>query len=494
MGILDKVRAFNRARIDDDSADVICTDPRLANLPADFTTVSDDQKVVDLASRGHATDVDNVDSFSYKHYTASNDRISNIIAYMVYNQAYSFWGYLLSSFVIKISPDVPTACLSYTAGSLTPDIIMGQQLLETCNDKQVAFVLIHEILHFVNLHPWRCKGRDAEFFNYAADRIINTEILSTLVNEEITGKQLSNKVAYAGVRAETLPGILYLEGDRTSNTSDTETQYELERKKAQDQQKNGGGSNPFSGSGQPGAGAYDPGGELVDQHDWEPVTNNVSEEQAKEMIKRMVDSAGKLAGNTPGYITNLISGFKPAKLRWSNLVVSWVERTVGGDNRRNTWCRMNPIHPDLFPGREAVPDPRIDIGFDVSGSMGDEDFKECVSEVIAISHFCNVKAVQIDTEIKQETYMDFDGDIVKSQGISRSGYGGTDMNPVLDFFAQQETPADICIVFTDGYIPEIDPKLIFTNTLFVVTSNGSTEFANGRTDFDVIKIGGGRDM
>jgi len=503
LDILERLKALN-SEISSIQAEINVSDtlPDSFDQDIDLEAFSDDQVVIDLAERNVAVDNTTRDADLWKgrksnianRSLSNEDRISNIISFLSLSEAYSFWGIILAMFNIQFSDNIPTACLSYSAGSLTPDIIIGNEMMKHATDKQLAFILIHEVLHYLYLHPWRTKGRDAAASNYAADRIINNEIISTVLGEQIKSGKLNNKKVYSGHMVSSVEGILYITDDicqsgETAADVSFELMYEYEKKKIEEQ--NNDPNNQSQGQGQ-GQGSYNPGGSVLDGHDWADITNNISEEEAKEQVKGIVNTAGKMAGNTPDTIQNLIKGFGKNKIKWSNLVSSWVDRTKAGKEYKSSWARPNLLFPDEFPGRVLLPEPKIDVGFDVSGSMSDEDFKECIAETIAISNQNDTWAVQIDTQIKQETYSKFDGDDISNRGISRTGYGGTDMNPVLEFFAEQEDPSSMVIIFTDGWIPEIKEELIYTDTLFVVTSNGTTEYlAPGAKKglYSVIQIG-----
>lgn len=83
-----------------------------------------------------------------------------------------FLGYILQNYNIRIDDSVLTAC---TNGE---EIIFGTKFLKSLSLTETIFILMHELLHIVLLHPFRGDNYEQYRFNVACDIIVNDIIQS----------------------------------------------------------------------------------------------------------------------------------------------------------------------------------------------------------------------------------------------------------------------------------------------------------------------------
>lgn len=82
-----------------------------------------------------------------------------------------FYGLLLMHMGYGIDENCSTAA---TDGK---KIIFGPAFLEEISDRELDFVMMHEVLHVVLQHCLRRGKRDGERFNIACDIVVNSNIL-----------------------------------------------------------------------------------------------------------------------------------------------------------------------------------------------------------------------------------------------------------------------------------------------------------------------------
>lgn len=84
---------------------------------------------------------------------------------------HGFFGLLLMHMRFAVDETLETAC---TDGSR---IIFGTEFLEALSDRELDFVMMHEIMHVALAHCARGKDLDHERFNIACDIVVNSNIL-----------------------------------------------------------------------------------------------------------------------------------------------------------------------------------------------------------------------------------------------------------------------------------------------------------------------------
>ena len=89
-----------------------------------------------------------------------------------------FLGVLLTHMRMMIDEHLPTAA---TDGKF---IYFGKEFLEDLTDREMDFVMMHEIMHVVLRHLERTGDRDHYLFNLASDIVINSSILENAGGDE----------------------------------------------------------------------------------------------------------------------------------------------------------------------------------------------------------------------------------------------------------------------------------------------------------------------
>lgn len=86
---------------------------------------------------------------------------------------YPFFGYLVMHLQLGVT-DCGTACTDMKHLFFDPDFA------EKLPEEEMAFVMLHEVMHCCLSHCTRDKGRSPEIFNIAADIVVNSNILQSM--------------------------------------------------------------------------------------------------------------------------------------------------------------------------------------------------------------------------------------------------------------------------------------------------------------------------
>jgi len=134
----------------------------------------------------------------------------------------------------------------------------------------------------------------------------------------------------------------------------------------------------------------------------------------------------------------------------------------------------------------------ITVAIDVSGSIGDKEYQEFISEMVGISKsFENVvmNCLFWDTEVTSDLVMK-NGNIKIIEETKVCGYGGTTFNCVSEYLKENRKKPNLMVVFTDGYIDD-DYAKPECKTLWVITERGSSEICKKREE-NYIELKGGK--
>ena len=87
---------------------------------------------------------------------------------------HGFYGLLLSHMIFTLDEKCETAATDGERIYFSPDF------MKDFSDKELEFVLMHEIMHVALLHCQRTEDRDNFAFNIATDIVVNSNIMHSL--------------------------------------------------------------------------------------------------------------------------------------------------------------------------------------------------------------------------------------------------------------------------------------------------------------------------
>ena len=355
-----------------------------------------------------------------------------------------FFGNLATRLKIQEGTDwLPTAA---TDGRT---IYFNREFFTPLSIKQVEFVIAHEILHNVFDHMSRREGRKPDIFNIAADYCVNGQIVRDGIGDHnIEGIKIFHDKKYYGMGPEEIYAKNYDEMDE-------------EQLKAL--------------------------GQLLDEHiDWGEDGQDGSgrPKYSKEELKQIRDEMREAtvqaaqaagAGNVPANIQRMIKELTEPKMNWRELLRQQIQSLIKNDYTFARPSRKGQMSGAILPGMRFDETIDVAIAIDMSGSIGDDQAKDFISEVKGIMDEYKdykIKLWCFDTKVYNE--QDFDGysgeDILNYEV---KGGGGTDFDANWEYMKKHDINPKKFIMFTDGYPWDSWGDENYCDTLFIIHGNDS---------------------
>jgi predicted metal-dependent peptidase len=351
---------------------------------------------------------------------------------------------------VEVSDECKTA---YTNGR---DVTYGRKFVDRLNDKQLAFLVIHEAMHKAYRHMtvWAHLAKtDPALVNVAMDYVINLQIRDSDPYEE--------EVSMPRDETGKLMGMI----DEKYRGKDTMQIY-LELKEERDgdggRGDSGGGSgrDTGEGNGQSSQRQNDgrSGSPSFDEHDWEGAQELSAEEE--EELQREIDSAlregAMLAGRMKGNVSRHIDELLHPKVDWREALRDFIKlATKGGD--QSTWRRPNRRYLGIdiiMPSAENRKAETFVIGIDTSGSIGHHELAQFLGEVKSICDEVAPETIELlywDSHVaSRETYR---GSEIEQlvETTKPAGGGGTEPACVPLYMVENRIEPQCVIMLTDGF-------------------------------------------
>jgi len=326
-----------------------------------------------------------------------------------------------------------------TAATDGKHLFYNTQFFNALSNKEIEFVIAHEILHCVFDHIIRREDRDPMIFNIACDYIVNNTLVRDKIGEPVKMIPIFQDWKYDGWTSEEV--------------------YDEIHKKAEENGKK----------------FLEQLGELLDEHvDWEKAPKGqkgskgkgkgkgqrptyTKEELGKirDEIKENMISAAQAAGagNIPGEIERMIKDLTEPKMNWREILRQQIQATIRNDYTFSRPSRKGWHTGVVLPGMNF--DQQIDcaIGLDMSGSIGDDQARVFLSEVKGICDEFkeyNIKIWCFDTKVyNEQDYSSSDGEDIST--YKPMGGGGTEFECNWEYMKDQDITPKKFIMFTDGY-------------------------------------------
>jgi predicted metal-dependent peptidase len=348
---------------------------------------------------------------------------------------------VLSVGKVIYTEDIPTAC---TNGR---DVMYNPKFIDTLHDKELNFVVLHEALHkvFQHMFLWKKLWKESpQLANIAADYVVNNTIyeadqhgsVAVIPKEALFDKQYANMT--------------------------TRQVFDLLKQKAKQQ-----------GEGQQGEGH--------DSHDWEGA-EGLSDDEVKETAKQ-IDQAlrqgeiirGKMQGNK----NRTIDGLLEPKVDWREQLREFVNATCKNKDK-TSWKRPHKrfLGQDIYmPSMIGETVGKLVVGIDTSGSIGDRELNEFLSEVVAICDEVSPSSIELiywDYNVAgHETYNMGDYNALV-QTTKPKGGGGTRVGSLNEYIKEKRIEPEAIIVLTDGYVENDWGGTWEYPTLWAITSRNIT--------------------
>ena len=346
-------------------------------------------------------------------------------------------------------------------------IVFDPDFMNRLSDKELSFVLMHEVMHCVLKHPERGKGKLHLLFNIACDIVVNSNILKCMGETDII------------VDGE--PAIhLTPSGLEGCNFSAEEVYYELLKNPQIPVRKPGGGMSSDSPE------DYD----TLDNHDvWELISVSQSDEDRFESEIETILAKGYGESVFPQSVRKLLEERAlEAKLRWKELLRDFVNSYVYyTDYSFAPPDRRFVDSPYMLPAentyeREAMQD--IWFCVDTSGSISDKQLTRLYTEVMNVINEINGCRGMIsffDAGITEPVEFSSEEDF---NGITPAGGGGTSFQVIFDYMAEymSDKLPNALVILTDGCAPEVDERCAMSvPVLWIIIDMPKITMSWGRT-------------
>lgn len=354
---------------------------------------------------------------------------------------------------VTMEPRLPTMGV-FASGRLA----VNPQFVARLNDRDLMFVLAHEMLHLALRTHDRGKGAGRLEFNLAHDYIINDMLRAELGVQTIPAGGLD------------MPGA--------KDKSAEEIVLEMRRKSQ--------GQRPTRVWDAPGAPSEpDDGGDVLpDDVERTLYPDDSADQQAR--IERMRALAGRslalaeamdamrgMRGRAAGTSRETVAALRGLyRTPWQLALQRWMEAVAPGERTFARPARRVAPQPDVvLPGRRRQ-GWLLNVVLDTSGSMADEIGKA----LGAIADFCDgagvdqVRLVQCDADVTSD-------ELVAPDALAQreiAGYGGSDLSPALRHLAN-DPRTRAAVVVTDGDIEYPREPLPF-DVLWVLPPSVRTPF------------------
>jgi predicted metal-dependent peptidase len=223
----------------------------------------------------------------------------------------------------------------------------------------------------------------------------------------------------------------------------------------QEQKDNGDGTSKFEqmmkamDEGQP---TYGDGQPVPDHSTWDDFKDlseaeqKLIQKQVEHQLKEIADQVTKSRGHVPGELKGLLdklNSSEPSKFDWK----SYLRRFTGGSQKvftKKLRRKSNKRFEDN-PGLKIKFRKHILVAVDTSGSVSDVEVQEFFHEIDHIHKTgAEITVVQCDSRIQHV------GPYKAGDKIELHGRGGTEFDPVLELYNENQDKYTCLIYLTDG--------------------------------------------
>jgi len=375
---------------------------------------------------------------------------------------FALWSGILMLGKTEVVDDEPTAC---TNGR---DERYGRKFITSVNDKELAFVVLHENLHkaFKHLTTWRkLYEEDAELANNACDYVINLMLVNMDPNEQYISPPRRD-------------GKVYVLIDRRFAKMNAKQVFDILKQEKKDK-PDGGYPIPGDGDGS------------FDNHDWDGAKELSEEEQ--EELEREIDeglrqglTAAKKAGMGAGDAEREIGDMLTPKVDWREQLREYV-KSICSSKDTSSWRRVNRrfLSSDIYmPTLVGETVGHIVVAIDTSGSIGGDVITRFLSEVKAIADEVHPEKLDLlywDHVVAGHEVYDISTQSNIVSSTKPRGGGGTDPRCVMNYVNNTNMKPECVVILTDGEVGGNWGTEWSAPVLWVITNTRSITAAVGKT-------------
>ena len=342
-----------------------------------------------------------------------------------------------------------------TAATDGRHLYFNTQFFNAMSNKEIEFVIAHEILHCVFDHLGRREFRNPKLYNIAADYIVNNLLVDDKIGKTPKIIDCYQDFKYRGWTSEDVYDDLFKEAEKNGQD------YLDQLGEMLDEHLDMNGD--------------DDDGDNKDGKKGRPRYSKAELDQIKDEIKEAMIQAAQSAGagNVPGEIARMIKELTEPKMNWRDLLRQQIQSTIKSDFSFQRPNRKSQMSGAILPGMMFQDTIDICVGLDMSGSIGDDQAGDFVSEIKGIMDEYKDYRIKIwcfDTKVYNE--QDFSADSGEDLTEYKiTGGGGTDFDANWAYMKENDIQPKKFIMFTDGYPWNSWGDADYCETIFIIHSH-----------------------
>jgi predicted metal-dependent peptidase len=341
----------------------------------------------------------------------------------------------------------------------------NSEFINKMPQKQIEFLMGHEVLHCVYDHMGRRGDREPRVWNIADDYCVNQDLLDQRIGEKIPVGLFDSK--YRGWSAEEVYDDLMKNAKKIS-IDDLEKMLLDEHLDGEGDDGEGDGEGQKDGKGRP---------KLTEEE----------KKQIRDEIKEAVMAAAQTvgAGNLPSGVKRMIKDLTAPQLDWRTLLQQQIQSTMRTDY---TWARASRKGWDMdavMPGSDWDKEIDICVTVDASGSMSDGMLRDILSEVKGIMESYTSFRLHLwsfDTDVYNATVFTPEN-LDEIMDWEVGGGGGTSFECNWEFMRDNDIVPKKFVMFTDGYPGGGWGEEEYCDTLFIIHGSTTIEAPFGITAY-----------
>jgi len=380
----------------------------------------------------------------------------------------------------------PSMCVD-----INGNIYYNKKWINKLNDEELRGVIAHEVSHLIWLSELRKGSRDEDGWNISTDICINSllardnfilpkGVLVPDYNDEVkTGfgkkiKKCSEKIAeeiYDELPRITIDknGNIYVSGGKG-------------KKKEKIGEVLDGGVIFGKGKGEGKGGK--------DKKKGKGGLGDLTSQEKREIENKWKDALveahtiGKMRGNVPAGLERLIGKLHEEKIDWRTLLQRYIMNAIPYNHSyrypHKKSVSIGTYMPDIV--KEKI---NVSIVVDLSGSIGQEEYTDFVSEIMGLARAfqekITMKFYSHDTSAYEGGTIE-NGNLEKIENLKLKGGGGTSHQEVFNLIKEKEEDCKCVIFLTDGYsdLESIKFEEYDFDKLFVISKGGDDGCLKGK--------------
>jgi len=338
--------------------------------------------------------------------------------------------------------------------------------IDALDAEQTQFALSHEALHCALSHFHRRGHRIKLRWELACDYAINPLLIKDGLKPTPDAMHL---LEYEGMTAEEIYPCLEdndnggerdLENGQKSDDSDNNEQEQRDDNSSGDKQKEKESNEKSEGKGEQESSKED-GGKGGNVPQPAGLTAQEEDELSIQWEQRLAGAAQQAlqSGKLEGEMARMVDHLLQPKLPWRMLLARYMSATAREDY---SYARPSSRRgdPAIYPSMRSN-ETSIVVAVDTSGSIGEDEIKEFISEIDAIKSQvrASVTLLTCDSKLNYGCPWKFEAWDAFQFDIEIRGGGGTNFKPVFEWAEAQDKAPDLLVYFTDaeGVFPESEP-------------------------------------